>query len=352
MDVDQVAVELYGLAPEDFTAARNLAAKAAKDDGDTRTAEAIKGLRKPTLAAWLANQLVRADPDGIHQLTELGEQLRQAHLSADGPALRRLTPQRHELVGALVATARDKARAEGRTVTAAVAERLTETLDAALVDPGAAQLLRTGQLTSALCHVGFGVVDESGEPARLVPVKPRVVRSKRPAPARKAATSPRPRRDPLQQRRAELAARAEQAAADYAEAEAKRVEAESLLDANQHHVTDLETTIERLTDQLEQTCDRLKAVRRETARLQRSLDRATRPRRLHNGGVTAPPSSWPASTADQYLKWSSSRHPLRAMTLASLDEARCLVRMWSSPARHLCPAVDELDVAMHCPRTA
>ncbi|WP_432947454.1 hypothetical protein ACQPXM_10960 [Kribbella sp. CA-253562] len=273
MDVDQVAVELYGLGPEDFTAARNLAAKNA---GDPRAAEAIKALRKPTLAAWLANQLVRADPDGVHQLTELGEQLRQAHLSGDAPALRRLTPQRHELVRALVTTARDKARAEGRTVTAAVAERLTETLDAALVDPGAAQLLRSGQLTSALRHVGFGVVDESGEPARLVPVKPRVVRGKRPTPVRKATTPPRPRRNPLQQRQAELAARVEQAAAEYAEAEAERVEAEAVLDANQHHLADLETTIERLTDELEQTRDRLKAVRRETARLQRTLDRATR----------------------------------------------------------------------------
>jgi DNA repair exonuclease SbcCD ATPase subunit len=277
VDVDQVAVELYGLAPDDFTAARNEAARAATNGGDTRTAEAIKALRKPTLASWLANQLVRANPDGVHQLTELGEQLRQAHLSADGPALRRLTPQRHELVRSLVTTARDKARAEGRTITAAVAERLTETLDAALVDPGAAQLLRTGQLISALRHVGFGVVDESGDPAKLAPVKPRVVRRARPAPARKSTAAPRPpRQDPLQQRRAELAARADQTATDYDEAEAERAEAESLLDANQHHVSDLEATIERLTEELEQARDRLKAVRREAPRLQRNLERATR----------------------------------------------------------------------------
>jgi hypothetical protein len=243
VDVDQVAVELYGLAPEEFTAARNLAAKAA---GDGRVAEAIKALRKPTLAAWLANQLVRADPDGVHQLTELGELLRRAHLSADGPALRRLTPQRHELVRSLVTIARDKERAEGRTVTAAVTERLTETLDAALVDADAAQLLRTGQLISALRHVGFGVVDESGEPAQLAPIRPRIVRSRLPAPVRKTTARPRPRRpDPVQQRRAELAARAEETAAAYAEAEAERAEAELVLDATQHHISDLETTVER-----------------------------------------------------------------------------------------------------------
>jgi hypothetical protein len=49
-----------------------------------------------------------------------------------------------------------------------VADRVTETLDAALVDPGTAQLLRTGRLTSALRHVGFGVVDESGESAQCL----------------------------------------------------------------------------------------------------------------------------------------------------------------------------------------
>jgi hypothetical protein len=269
VDVDHVAVELYGLAPEAFTAARNHAAKAARDAGDPRSAAAIMALRKPTLAAWLANHLVRVDPEGVHQLTELGEQLREAHLSTDGAALRRLTPYRHKLVQALVATARERATTEGRAVTAAVVDRLTETLDAALVDPGAAQLLRTGQLTSALRHVGFGVVDESGEPAQLAPVKPHVVRSSRPEPARKpAAVRKPPKADPTRQRLAELTRRAEQAAAEYAEVEAERAEAESLLDANQHHIADLEAAIERLTDE--------KAARRESPRLQRTLDRAAR----------------------------------------------------------------------------
>jgi hypothetical protein len=78
-----------GWPPEQFTAARNAAAKAAKDGGDASRGEAIKTLRKPTLAAWLANQLVRADPDGVNDLTQLGEQLRQAHVSGDAQ-LRRL----------------------------------------------------------------------------------------------------------------------------------------------------------------------------------------------------------------------------------------------------------------------
>ncbi|WUJ74970.1 hypothetical protein OG809_17230 [Kribbella soli] len=83
-------------------------------------------------------------------------------------------------------TARAQARKHGHAVSAQTGQRLTETLDAAVIDPGAAQLLRAGQLTSALRHVGFGVIDETGEPARLAPVIPRVVRS-RPNPPAKAA---------------------------------------------------------------------------------------------------------------------------------------------------------------------
>jgi hypothetical protein len=135
--VDRAVLELYGLAPEEFTAARNALVKAAEDVGDHPASDWLRALRKPTLAAWLANQLVCTDPDQVIELTELGDQLRQAHLSADGPWLRELTPRRHRLVQALVRTAEAQAMASGRTVTAAVAERLAETLDAALVDPGA-----------------------------------------------------------------------------------------------------------------------------------------------------------------------------------------------------------------------
>src|SRR5690349_10701494 len=174
VDLDAVAVELYGLAPDEFTAARNQLAKTIGG----QAAVAIKALRKPTLAAWLANLLIRTNPDGVDALTALGEELRAAHLSADGAKLRSLTPKRHALVKELVASAGVEARRHlGRPATHAVLDRLTETL-AALIDPGAAQLLRSGQLTSALRHVGFGVVDESGEPAKLAPIKPRTVRSK------------------------------------------------------------------------------------------------------------------------------------------------------------------------------
>ena len=59
MDAD----DLYRLAPEDFTAARDAAAKQARADGDRDGAAALKALRRPTVSAWLLNALVRTAPE-------------------------------------------------------------------------------------------------------------------------------------------------------------------------------------------------------------------------------------------------------------------------------------------------
>src|SRR3954466_2958670 len=82
VDLDAV-LELYGLPPEQFTAARNALSKALRDVGDATGSASVKTLRKPTIAAWLANRLVRIASDEVAELTEFGDELRQAHQSAD-----------------------------------------------------------------------------------------------------------------------------------------------------------------------------------------------------------------------------------------------------------------------------
>jgi hypothetical protein len=277
VDTSAAELELYGLPPEDFIAARNDLAKAAMAAGDVAASAQVKTLRKPTLAAWLANQLVRAVPERIDELTELGAELREAHLSRDGARLRILTPRRHDIVTELVRTARSLARDRGRKLTDAVADRLTETLDAALVDPGAAQMLRTGRLTSALRHVGFGVVDEAGEPAQIVSTQPaRPART--PAAAKRAKPKAPTRADDkaLQLRRQQLQDQVAEAVAEYDEAEAERAKVESELDANEHHIADMRTAIERLHDELERVRRELKDAQAQTGRLERAMTRATR----------------------------------------------------------------------------
>ncbi|MEU4195387.1 hypothetical protein AB0E69_26035 [Kribbella sp. NPDC026611] len=305
MEIEAAVVELYGLLPEQFVAARNRMVKAARADGDERLAAAVAGLRKPTVAAWLANQLVRTDPDGVHALTELGEELRDNYLSTDSAHRRKLTRRRHDLISGLVKTARTKA-APGRRITAQTADRLMETLDAALIDPGAAQLLRSGQLTSALRHVGFGVVDESGDLAHLPPARPRVVGGKPTGGKANGARANGARANrsrsngaaadgshangsrangsrsngsraagALAERRTAQERRIQQAEAEYAAAEAARAEAERILDAHQHRIADLEADIERMTEQLDEARRTLREARRQATHLQHTLNETT-----------------------------------------------------------------------------
>ncbi|MEU4605592.1 hypothetical protein AB0F43_21635 [Kribbella sp. NPDC023972] len=288
MDVDAV-VELYGLPPDEFTPARNRLAIALKEAGDSGGGAAVKALRKPTIAAWLANHLVRVAPDQIAELTEFGDELRAVVLAGDGARLRRLTPRRHDLVQRLVATARTEAAAMGRAVTPTVAERLAETLDAALVDPGAAKLLRTGQLTSGLRHIGFGVVDERGEPVTVRPLKvakaPRTPRAKtpakkaapaKPADARAGGQKADAQKEALRRQRAELQERLREVEAEYVEAENQRRAAEAELDANEHHIADMHTAIERLTNELEEARRELRTAQSHTRKLERAFTRAER----------------------------------------------------------------------------
>jgi hypothetical protein len=72
----RAVLELYGLAPGEFTAARNALVQAAEDVGEHPAGDAVRALRKPTLAAWLANQLVRTETGRVNELTGLGDRLR------------------------------------------------------------------------------------------------------------------------------------------------------------------------------------------------------------------------------------------------------------------------------------
>ena len=99
MDLDSVAEDLYGLPPDEFTAARD---EAAKQASDPTLKKAIKSLRKPTVSAHAVNQLVREHPDDIDELLDLGDELRAAMTGNKGD-VRRLTEQRRDLISSLVA---------------------------------------------------------------------------------------------------------------------------------------------------------------------------------------------------------------------------------------------------------
>ena len=183
VDPDEVADELYALPPDQFTAARNARAQAAKAAGDKETAARIAGLRKPTVLAWLVNMLVRELPDEIGAFLDLGDALREATATLSGPELRQLSGQRHRLVQALVRQARELARQAGHRTTEDVARGLEETLAAALTDPAVAEQLRAGRLTSGLTSTGFPAPTSGSVRARPAVPPSGAVRSQKPSAA-------------------------------------------------------------------------------------------------------------------------------------------------------------------------
>jgi hypothetical protein len=171
VSIDDVADRLYGMEPEEFTAARDQAAKDA--DGDDR--KAIKGLRKPTVAAYVANMLARHRRDDIEALVELGEHLRTA-MAGKGD-VRALSEERRELVRGLVHNAADAA---GRDLTASVEEEVAATLEAATADPELGRAVLSGRLVKPLRYAGFGSLPDLGDvvatPLRTKPVTKKVVK--------------------------------------------------------------------------------------------------------------------------------------------------------------------------------
>jgi hypothetical protein len=151
--VDEAADELYALPPSEFTAARARHVAAAGDKG---AAKAIAALRRPTVAAWAVNRLVRSGAPELAEALELGERLRDAQRQLHGSELRRLDGRRRELVGVLTSMA---ASGAGGLAGAAL-QQVRNTFVAAMADAGLAAEVRGGRLVKALEYSGFGPLVE------------------------------------------------------------------------------------------------------------------------------------------------------------------------------------------------
>ena len=254
-EVEEAADQLYALSPREFTAARDARAKEAKDAGDKEAAAEIKALRKPTVTAWLANQLVRQHADEVRPLLELGSALREATATLSGPQLRELSRQRNDVVRALVRQARRLAADAGQPVSEDVARGLEETLNAALADPGQAELLLQGRLSVQLKHSGYGPAEGPSPAAGKPPAAP--------AKAKKAAGGRQP--TAAEQRRAERRERLERELAEAWPAARAAADARSAAEQQAKQAADEAKDLRR----------RVEGLRSELAAAEEELARAT-----------------------------------------------------------------------------
>ncbi|MEG8277337.1 hypothetical protein [Streptomyces sp. AHA2] len=281
MDFDSVAEELYARRPEEFVAARASAVASARSAGDRDLARRIGALRKPSLAAWVSNLLVRSNPGEVEPLLRLGEGLRRAHRDLDGEQLRELSRRQHALVRALSAQARQLAQEAGHPVGEGVLREVENTLHAVLADPEAAERWAAGLLDKPLnAAVGFPAAPEGAGPRRPA------ARSASTAGTASAPAQSRPDRKAEQRRRQQLTEARE--AAEAAEVELRTLrgeadaadraaqEAEERLDRIQRRVGELTEELERARNEHQQARFAERTAREEARTAGRRLREADR----------------------------------------------------------------------------
>lgn len=174
--MDDEIDELFALPPAEFTAARNALVKRLRAEKRREEAETVKALRRPTVAAWAVNQVARSDAAAVARLIEAGGAVaaaqRRALSGVRDTGLRKASGERRQRVDELwqlaAAILRD-AGVDPQPHRPAV----SATLEAASLDPEAAELVRRGRLSqdvpapSGFGDVfGFSVVDAEHEAAQ------------------------------------------------------------------------------------------------------------------------------------------------------------------------------------------
>jgi hypothetical protein len=180
MDLEDATSELYALTPAGFTARRTELVAQARQEGLKGLAKEISELRRPTVSAWLVNQLVRGAGGAeqeIEELEALGADLREAQAQLDGPRMKELTKTRQKLVAALLRRAETVADDDDQKVSASTRRELEETLGAAIADEQASAAVTSGRLTRALVYAGFGEVDVTAATATPVTTRRRPLTS-------------------------------------------------------------------------------------------------------------------------------------------------------------------------------
>lgn len=144
--------ELYREPPGGFVAGRNRLAKELRDAGERDEAERVKGLRRPTVAAWLINRAVLTSPPRREEFAEASRKLEAAQGRAlegedEGAAEWRAAAARErEATDAVLETAERAARDAGHPPSATALEQAGRTLRAATGDPELRELVVAGRL--------------------------------------------------------------------------------------------------------------------------------------------------------------------------------------------------------------
>ncbi len=167
--------DLYGLPLEQFIPQRAALAKALRSEKRRDEAKEVAALRKPSVAAWAVNQLVRTQGQELKGLFQAGDDLVAAQTAAAegrraGDAMRDASRRQREAVTTLLQAAEGLLSSEGQPLSQTTLERVGDTLRAAAIDEEARQQVQAACLTHELRFVGLGLSGRSAAPPK--PSKP------------------------------------------------------------------------------------------------------------------------------------------------------------------------------------
>jgi hypothetical protein len=230
--------ELYAAPLEEFISTRDALVRRLREEGEREAAGRVAKLRKPSVAAWAVNQVVRRHREGTEDLLRQGERLRRPR---DAGEFRVASRERQEAVAGLLEQAAAILEESGHGDSASVRERITQTLLAASADAAMAERLELGRLEREL------------EPSSDAWTLPELAQGGGP-PARDAAAE---RREKAKRRAAELAAKAAEL-----EREAGRLEGEA---------SEADRAAERAHRSAQRASERAAGVRRLAEEAQEAL---------------------------------------------------------------------------------
>lgn len=249
MDVD----DLYGLPLDQFVPERTALARELRNGGRREEAGEVAALRKPSVAAWAVNQLVRTQRTDVAELFEAGDVLRSAQDDVvagrgDGRSLRAAVERERAAVDGLTGAARGLLTSDGHELSQTIIDRVADTLHASALDDDARSQVKDGRLERELRHVGLGMTAAGPLPA------PAPARQKKPTVDRAAAEQA--EREQAEARAAARATerearrrleRAERAANSAAE---RRDRAAKALEEAEAECSDAEAELEEARDEL------------------------------------------------------------------------------------------------------
>jgi hypothetical protein len=185
--------KLFQIPLAEFTGARNSLATKLKKEGDTEAAERVKTLAKPSISAWVANQLYWRDRKAFDRLIAAGDQFREAQaaqLTGKSADLRAPLDARRQALSDLMKLAGDTLREAGHPASPDTMRRIMTTLEALATygqHPGAPP---AGRLTDDVDPPGFealAALVPRGSSASAGHAAPRVIpfNQRKPEPAKR-----------------------------------------------------------------------------------------------------------------------------------------------------------------------